>query len=115
MKKQLGAYGELLSRKYLINKGYLLLKNNFKNRFGEIDIIAQQNNVMVFIEVKTRKNTIYGLPREAVNYRKQLKIKKVAQQYIQQQKIRDMNFRFDVIEVLWIKDKYEINHIENAF
>jgi len=115
LKKQLGAYGELLSRKYLINKGYLLLKNNFKNRFGEIDIIAQQNNVMVFIEVKTRKNTIYGLPREAVNYRKQLKIKKVAQQYIQQQKIRDMNFRFDVIEVLWIKDKYEINHIENAF
>lgn len=115
MKKQLGAYGEVLSRKHLINKGYLLLKNNFKNRFGEIDIIAQQNNVMVFIEVKTRNNIIYGLPREAVNYGKQLKIKKVAQQYIQQQKIRDMNFRFDVIEVLWIKDKYEINHIENAF
>lgn len=115
MKQKLGERGELLSKKYLIDRGYYLLSSNFRTKLGEIDIIAQLGNLIVFIEVKTRKTVAYGLPREAVNYRKQLTIKKVAQQYIQQKKIKDVDFRFDVIEVLLENNKYQINHIENAF
>ena len=115
LNKELGKYGELLSRKYLIDKGYYLKEVNYKNKLGEIDIIVQKDNVIVFIEVKTRKNTKYGLPRESINYKKQMKIRKVAEEYIIRNKIRNTDFRFDVMEVLFKDKKYKIKHIINAF
>ncbi len=115
MGKKTGEYGEILSRKYLTDKDYNILANNYRTKIGEIDIIAQNKNLIVFIEVKTRRSTTFGLPREAVNYRKQRTLYKLAEQYIQYNKIKDTDFRFDVIEVRWEKDSYSINHIENAF
>lgn len=115
MGKKIGELGEQLSKKYLIDKGYNILASNYRTKLGEIDIVAQKNEVVAFIEVKTRKSTAFGLPRESVNYRKQLTLHRLAQQYILHKKIRDCSFRFDVIEVLWIQDSYQINHIENAF
>ncbi len=115
MVKKIGDYGENISEDYLIRKGYNILERNYRTKIGEIDIIAQIDNTMAFIEVKTRRSTSYGLPREAVNYRKQRTLYKLAQQYIQYRRINDMDFRFDVIEVLMRKDKFEINHIEDAF
>lgn len=115
MRKKVGELGEQLSRKYLIDRGYRILVNNYRTKLGEIDIIAQKNDVVAFIEVKTRTSTVFGLPREAVNYRKQMTLHRLAQQYIQHKKLQDVNFRFDVMEVQWIEESYEINHIENAF
>lgn len=115
MSKKVGEYGELLSRKYLIDKGYNILTTNYRTKLGEIDIVAQKKDVVSFVEVKTRKSVTFGLPREAVNYRKQMTLYKLAEQYIQYNKIKDTDFRFDVIEVRWEKDSYSINHIENAF
>lgn len=107
----LGKKGEHLAKKYLKAKKYKILQLNYKNKIGEIDIIASYNNVIVFVEVKTRQSTKFGHPREAVTLAKQKKIKLVATMYLQQTKQLHNNIRFDVIDVL----QDNITHIENAF
>ncbi|MGE5629392.1 MAG: YraN family protein [Solirubrobacterales bacterium] len=114
-KQDIGKIGEAVSEEYLIKSGYIILDKNYRCKIGEIDIIAKNMNHICFIEVKTRKNKIYGRPCEAVNYIKQKKILKSAQMYILKNKLFECSFRFDVIEVLIFDNKYSINHIENAF
>lgn len=106
-----GDIGEALVYDYLVKNKYKILQCNFKCKIGEIDIIAKQNDVIVFVEVKYRKSLQFGSPSEAVNFYKQKKIKSVALYYLQQNKNLNENVRFDVVEVL---DK-NINHIKNAF
>lgn len=105
-----GMGGEMLACSYLEDKGYIILERNYEACGAEIDIIALQENYVVFIEVKYRKNISAGYPREAVTVYKQKKIKKAALCYIAQKQL-DCDFRFDVIEI--IGDAAE--HIENAF
>ena len=81
---------------------------------GEIDIIAEKDNTVVFVEVKLRKDTKYGLPCEAVDLRKQKKIIETAKDYIQKNDLYNKNFRFDVIEIL-IQEKIFMRQTENAF
>ena len=112
MSKELGLKGEVLAKEYLINKEYIILTTNYKNKIGEIDIIAKKDNVIVFIEVKTRESIKYGYPREAVNFYKQQKIRNVATVYLKFKGLYDkVLVRFDVIDI--VGDK--ITHIENAF
>ncbi len=118
-KKSLGRYGEDAAVEFLKNKKYKILERNFKNRFGEIDIIAQHKKDIVFIEVKTRFSKKYGEPYEAVNYYKQRRITNTAKAYLCNKKLFDANVRFDIIEVYggisggrFELDK--INHIEYA-
>ncbi len=115
MKKQfnkvLGLKGELEACEYLKKNKYKVLEKNYKNKLGEIDIIAKKKDVLVFIEVKARDTLSFGGPSEAVNLIKQRKIKNVASLFLLQNHIENKPLRFDVIEVI---DK-EINHIENAF
>ncbi|AKL95495.1 putative protein UPF0102 [Clostridium aceticum] len=117
MRKKTGRYGEQLSKKYLIDQGYFILDSNYRTKLGEVDLIVQRNDIVVFVEVKTRNTMTFGLPREAVHYKKQTTLIRLAEQYIQYKKIKNMGFRFDVIEVQWNNNKgqYEVNHIENAF
>ncbi|SCY84605.1 YraN family protein [Alkaliphilus peptidifermentans] len=116
MKKKIGNIGEEIGRRLLIDKGYSILFQNYRTRFGEIDIIAGKNNVVVFVEVKTRKSTTYGMPREAINYKKQMNYRRLAEHFIQNQPLsRGKDFRFDVIEIIINSDKNEVIHIENAF
>ena len=109
--KVTGDSGEQLAKEYLKKNGFQILKTNYKTNIGEIDIIAKQKDFVVFVEVKTRKNDYFGLPREAVNSFKQQKIRQVATQYIKFNKLFDVCCRFDVIEILGDK----ITHIENCF
>lgn len=111
LNKVLGVSGETLACNYLKKKGYKLIERNYKNKIGEIDIIASKKNMIVFVEVKTRETTMFGNPSEAVDYHKQNKIRKVSKRFLQENKLTDVPCRFDVIEV--VGDK--INHIENAF
>ncbi|WP_026475983.1 YraN family protein [Alkaliphilus transvaalensis] len=116
MKKELGNLGEDLSSKHLRNKGYNILYRNYRTKFGEIDIIAEIKGYIIFVEVKTRSNKSFGLPREAVNYKKQRNYYRLAEHFIQNHKHHgDPNYRFDVIEVYKKGDQYQIEHIENAF
>ena len=109
--KILGVEGETLAKQFLIEKGYQILETNYTTKIGEIDIIAKQKDVIVFVEVKDRQTKRFGLPREAITPYKQRKIRLVATQYLQSHKAIDKRARFDCIEVLGDT----ITHIENAF
>ena len=106
--------GEEIAVKYLKKKGYKILKQNYRLKFGEIDIIAEKGGVIAIIEVKQRSENAMYAPREAVNFAKQKKIKRTAEYYMMKNGISGRFFRFDVIEVLGEKNP-QINHIENAF
>lgn len=106
-----GNIGEVLSVNFLKKQGYKILSINFKTKFGEIDIIAQDKDTIVFVEVKRRETLKFGRPIEAIDYRKELKIKRVAEYYLNKTKNYEANVRFDVIEILG----KEISHIKNAF
>ncbi len=106
-----GTKGELLAINYLKKIKYNIIETNYKNKLGEIDIIAKINNTIVFVEVKERETSLFGRPCEAVDYVKQNKIRNVATLYLIKNKLMDSLVRFDVIEVIDNK----INHIINAF
>jgi putative endonuclease len=110
-KKLLGRKGELLAQGFLKKKGYKILQTNYRTKFGEADIIATYNNEIVFIEVKTRSNSKFGTPAEAVNYQKQKRYRDIAKAYMLQNCEYDMPFSFAIVEILG----EEINLIENAF
>ena len=109
--KQFGDIGEKIALNYLKECGYKIVKTNYKNKIGEIDIIASDGDFLVFIEVKYRKNNRLGLPRETVKGEKQRKIRMIAMSYINKYRLFDKQCRFDVLEVLGD----EIKHIKNCF
>ena len=115
--KILGNQGEQAATDFLLSQGYHICARNFRVPLGEIDIVARQGKLLVFVEVKTRRSLRYGPPAAAVNYYKQQKIIKVAQCFLRQQHLAiDCCCRFDVIEVLLKDDdKFSINHIKDAF
>ncbi len=110
-----GNIGESAACKFLKKNGYKVIERNYRKRYGEIDIIAQKGEMYVFIEVKTRADTDYGLAAEAVTKTKQQRIIRTAKLYIMENEL-DAAFSFDVIEVYHKGRKVvRINHIENAF
>lgn len=112
--KELGDLGEFIATEYLKQNKYTILEQNYKVKVGEIDIICKKEDTLVFVEVKTRQSLFWGNPSQAVNYNKQVKIKKTACWYLQGNYI--LSCRFDVIEIYYKTPKYfKINHIENAF
>lgn len=111
-KKELGNFGEQIASEYLQKENYKIIKRNYYCRKGEIDIIAQKQKEIIFIEVKTRTNNSYGMPAEAVNPIKQRNIKQVANYFLYKNNLLDTFTRFDVIEIKLVKGKFEINHIK---
>ena len=99
--------------KFLETEKYKIRKRNFYCKFGEIDIIAEKNNQIVFCEVKTRRNLEYGKPCEAVNFYKKLHMWNTAKYYLYKNNSLGRNIRFDVIEVLIYKNKFKINQIQD--
>ena len=118
--KDLGDIGEEFAANYLKSRNYEILSRNF--RFGktaEIDIIAEINDTIIFVEVKTRNNQKYGTPAEAVTLKKQQKIIQAATKFLQLNDYFDRSCRFDVFEVFANDNQdpidWKYNHIENAF
>jgi putative endonuclease len=120
IKRKLGNLGEKIAEKYLRDKGYKIIKKNYQKRWGEIDIIARENQELVFIEVKTRtedKSLLYGLPQDSVNFFKQEKLIKTARTYLFENDCSSQtNWRIDVIAVKLNEQGKEISldHIKNA-
>ena len=112
VKHEIGKIGEALASKYLQDNGYKIIERNFKCRQGEIDIITEYKEELIFIEVKTRTNLKYGKPIEAVNQIKEKHIKKATSYYLYKNNKENERIRIDVIEVYYLKDKYRINHIK---
>lgn len=110
-RRETGTQYEERAAEYLIAQNYQILERTYRIRSGEIDIIARDGTVLVFIEVKYRKNDESGNPLEAVDIRKQRKIIKVARYYLYQKKYGDVPCRFDVIGICGS----HIEHIKDAF
>ncbi len=114
-----GKCGEDFAAHYLKLHGYKILERNYKNKIGEIDIIAKRKNTLVFVEVKTRKSNEFGTPAQAVTYYKKQKIVNTARYYLAKNPT-DLDISFDVIEVFGSFDGvqfelYDINHLQYVF
>jgi len=106
--------GERLARENLKNKGYQILQQNYRNRYAEIDLIAKKGNILVFIEVRTKKGELFGSPEETLNQKKLKKLWLNASAYV---KIKRWSgsYRIDAICVVLNSDNSlaRINHYEN--
>jgi len=115
-RKILGKYGEELAVDYLKRQGYRILERNFRNRLGEIDIIAKDHDTICFVEVKTRVDVEFGSPLEAISKRKQFKLAQLALSYLKFKHSLDAKARFDVVTIT--EEEEGDSHIEllkNAF
>lgn len=115
MKKELGRFGEDMAARYLEEEGYKILARNYRNRYGELDIICIKNEVLVFVEVKTRRSNRYGSAEEAITPKKIEHIKKVALHYLAAYHFKYKEIRFDVISISMLDANYRLNHIKAAF
>lgn len=113
MNKYYGNLGEDIACNFLKNEGYEILDRNYRIINSEIDIIARDRDILVFVEVKTRNNENYGRAVEAVTDTKIKRIITGAKNYIYTKKFFDVSVRFDVMEVYLKSGK--INHIKDAF
>ena len=110
-RQALGRAAEQLAAEYLQAQGMEILARNYRIRTAEIDLIAWDGAYVVFVEVKARSNAAYGLPREAVDLRKQRRIALAAASYLYETGRMDVPARFDVVEVL----AGHVTHWPNAF
>ena len=113
-KKRIGNKGEDLAVNYLFANGYDVIHRNYRVGRSEIDIIAQINNTVVFIEVKTRKDHSHGYPEEFVSEAQQQRIIEAAEEYLESKSWND-DVRFDIISVLSNGEKTTLDHFEDAF
>lgn len=119
-KRKFGDFGERIARKFLEDKKYFILATNYQKRVGEIDIIAELDKVLHFVEVKTRtnfSNQKYGIPQESVNYHKQKRLIKTALFYLSENKYAgDIDWQIDVLAITIDQNKKtaKINYIQNA-
>lgn len=113
-KKLFGQKGEELTVQYLMKSGFIIISQNYKSRFGEIDIIAQNKDVLAFIEVKFRRDSKVNLS-DLINYSKQQKIIKTALIYISKNNFSHIVYRFDVALLNLVQNNLELNYIQNAF
>ncbi|WP_248926391.1 YraN family protein [Paenibacillus hamazuiensis] len=117
-RKLLGAEGEKLALEHILQQNYKILAQNWRCRTGELDLIAEHEAVIVFIEVRTRRKTgTFGFAQESVDFRKQRKVRETAQVFLQQRRLADRQIRFDVVTVHMEPDGTdpELQHIVNAF
>ncbi len=112
----LGRLGEKIALHFLKDNKYKVIARSYRLFRGEIDIIAYDKKTLVFVEVKARRSTNYGLPEESVMSSKQQQIRKVAQGFLVKNNLQDVECRFDVISLSFDeKEEYSIRHIKNAF
>ncbi len=115
-KQSLGALGEDEAVRFLKRNGYRIVERNYKSRLGEIDIIAEENGAICFVEVKTRSSQNFGVPQDALTKTKRHQLSKMALGYLKHKRLHDCKTRFDVVSIK-INDakKKDVELIKNAF
>lgn len=117
-KKTIGQEGEDIAAEYLVNNGFELITRNYRFGHGEIDIIVndKSDGYLVFVEVKTRQNLEFGEPEYAITKSKIKQLKKIAEAYVYEKDLNEVECRFDVIAIIWNREtKPKITHYKNAF
>lgn len=110
----LGKHGESLAKTYLIDKNYRVLEINWRYRKAEIDLIAIDTNVLVFVEVKTRQTDIWGAPESAVTQQKERLLAGAASKYMELIS-HQWEIRFDIISIIFNENETRIEHFQDAF
>ncbi len=111
----LGRRGERAAEKYLRRHGYRIVTRNFRAAGAEIDLIAMDGDTLVFVEVKTRRNRAAGAPEEAVDARKQSRMRRAAEVFAERYRAGDTEMRFDIIAVDASGKRLEVELLRNAF
>lgn len=114
-RRRFGNRCEIMAARFLQDKGYKILAHQFKTRAGEIDLVAEHQGELVFVEVKARKNLRFGYPEDSVNQNKIRRMVMAGQTYLTERNLADRPFRLDVIAVIFNADQtYEIKHLEGV-
>lgn len=103
-----------MATSYLEEKGYLILQRNYRSGAGEIDIVAQEGDCLVFVEVRARSSKEYGTPEESIIPSKAQRLIEVAQGYLQERGESAGGWRIDLVAIHWRGDLYRLHHIVNA-
>jgi putative endonuclease len=112
----LGKTGEEVAVEFLKNSGYKIIVKNYKNKLGEIDIIARDKDTFCFVEVKTRSSDRFGLPQEALSGFKQRQLAKVALSFLKEKNLLNKKARFDVVAILATpQGQFQTELIKDAF
>ncbi|MCS6830308.1 MAG: YraN family protein [Armatimonadota bacterium] len=106
--------GEQIAARYLTRKGCTILQQNWRCPYGEVDIVAQDGDTILFVEVKARHNVEHTLPREAVDERKQARLRQCAELYLNLF-YPEAPCRFDVVEVWWQSGRAYVRWLREAF
>jgi putative endonuclease len=107
--------GEDLAASFYARRGFRILARNYRAPGGEIDVIARRGSLLVFCEVKARATERFGLPAEAVDRRKQARIKRLAGAWLSQNRPGRVTVRFDIVSVIVSGDRLELTHLPGAF
>jgi putative endonuclease len=113
--KEKGQEGERLAARFLEEQGFRILDRNYRNRLGEIDIVAEDTGVLVFVEVRTLEASAGHSPEETIQWKKQRRISRTAEAYIQYKRLEDRPARFDVVSVTLDDNRSTLRHIPDAF
>jgi putative endonuclease len=115
--KSLGYLGERAAERFLKHKGYKIVARGLRMRGGELDLVAVDRRVVVFVEVKTRRSNDAGTPAEAIDNRKERRMTRAAMTFIKRHSLESYSCRFDVVAVTWPDKNKEpqIEHFINAF
>jgi len=113
----LGKWGETQARRYLETMGYLLIEKNFRVLVGEIDLVMQDGDIVVFIEVKTRISESFGTPEESISKAKRQRLHRAAWAFLQEQDMLDASWRIDVVAIEAAKNQTikRLDHYPSAF
>ena len=109
----LGKKGETIAKEHLLENSYSILEENWRYLKAEIDLIAQKDDFIVFVEVKTRTYATFGQPEEAISVKKQQLMYELASEYMFREQYEE-EYRFDIISIV-LQPSREINHYEDAF
>jgi putative endonuclease len=111
-KREQGYYFEKIASNIVTSKDYTIIGKNYYSKYGEIDLIAKKDNIIIFIEVKQRSSDKFGLGEESINYHKKRKIFLSAKQFLYERKLLDFSIRFDSI-IFYKKNNYSYKWIKN--
>ena len=113
--QRLGELGERIAERWLVQHGWRVLQRRFRDGHRDVDLIAEREGTVAFVEVKARTSTDFGDPVEAVHWRKRRELSRSARMWITRHGRRDESYRFDVIGVVMSDGTVKVRHVENAF
>ncbi|HMA01004.1 MAG TPA: YraN family protein [Gemmatimonadaceae bacterium] len=111
----LGEEGERIAEAWLVQRGWRILDRRFRSGHRDLDLVAEREGIVAFVEVKARRGRSFGHPVEAVNWRKQRELTRSAWVWIARYGGAKQEFRFDVVGVLMDESGTRVRHVENAF